>query len=88
MMTETVTIAGFGNDVQCVDRSGPRNSSQDLIVLAVPQQFVSACASISLRCRIRLRDSKAAKSHPCVKGFSARRCTRKTAMMAFRLPPR
>jgi len=40
MMTETAKIAGFGNDGQCVDRSDARDLSQELIILAVPQQLV------------------------------------------------
>lgn len=40
MMSETAKIAGFGNDGQCVDRSDARDLSQELIILAVPQQLV------------------------------------------------
>ncbi len=40
MMTETAKIASFGNDGQCVDRLDARDLSQELIILAVPQQFV------------------------------------------------
>jgi hypothetical protein len=56
MMTETAKIAGFGKDGQCVDRSDARDLSQELIILAVPQQLVGLRFD-SLRCRIKLRAS-------------------------------
>lgn len=56
MMSETAKIAGFGNYGQCVDRPDARDLSQELVILAVPQQFVGLRFDL-IASRIRLRAS-------------------------------
>ena len=40
MMMEAAKVSGFGDDRQCIDRPDAWDLSQELVVLAVPQQFV------------------------------------------------
>ena len=40
MVVEAAKISGFGNDRQCIDRPDAGDLPQELIILAVPKQFV------------------------------------------------
>ena len=46
MMLETEKVCGFGDDRQCLDRANAWDLSQQLVILAVPQQFVGLCFNL------------------------------------------
>ncbi|MDR6306796.1 hypothetical protein GGQ85_004532 [Nitrobacter vulgaris] len=46
MVVEAAKISGVGNGRQCIDRPDAGDLPQELIILAVPKQFVGLCLNL------------------------------------------